>query len=716
MTGEAIRERLFELVEMVLFGRRSVDETARLLAQRPLGQQQLFIAGAEQITGSSIELAYLYCESALPALDQIAAQDWQRWVIHLMDCYESRGAAGASAAMQEVEQFAAMLRDSDCELRFETIRTLLEPFLTGLLGLTGPCARPLKLVCDAEHSYTDTETLHLPPRLSRFSDRDSNFRLYKAMLVHQWAQVRYGSWRVSLSAALQHFDDPERALALFHGLERMRLDGCICRDLPGMGREMALIRLEQGEPTASTAWQAASERLQRTGASVSDSHKLLRALYDQGAAAQPCCYQGEMLPALVEPVLRARRAEDKQGLAQLLRELLDQHRATRVEKGGLDRQGDATQPSIRINRIDAPDDGGAGGADRVELTLDDEAVPLSADAQALLNAIDQDIGDIPEDYLLPVAPGEVGQTRDESEPVSDSIAVADDEERIKYDEWDHQRKQYRKQWCCLQEIEMPPQWDDFVPTTLNKYRGVVKQLRRSFEALRGQERRLRKQTYGDDVDLDAVVESLADQHAGLEASDRVFVRHDRVERDIAVLFMVDMSSSTKGWINQTEREALVLLCESLQTLGDRYAIYGFTSHTHKRCEVLRIKTFDEDYSPLVQARISGIDAREYTRMGAALRHLTGHLQQTGARTRLLITLSDGRPDDRDGYRGSYGIEDTRQAVLEAHAAGIHPFCITIDDQGMDYLPHLFGPNGYAVVSKVERLPFQVSDIYRRLTL
>ena len=226
---------------------------------------------------------------------------------------------------------------------------------------------------------------------------------------------------------------------------------------------------------------------------------------------------------------------------------------------------------------------------------------------------------------------------------------------------------------------------------------------------------LRREPYGEDPDLDAIVEGYADQRRGLEPDEGLFRRRRRVERDVAVLFMVDMSGSTKGWINDVQREALVLLCESLALLGDRYAIYGFSGYTHMRCELFRVKRFDDAYDEVVHARIAGIRPQDYTRMGASIRHLTTVLNRVEARTRVLLVLSDGRPDDEDGYRGDYGIEDTRQAVLEARNLGVHPFCITIDDAAQDYLPHMFGPAGWTLVEQVAKLPYRVSDIYRRLT-
>jgi nitric oxide reductase NorD protein len=218
------------------------------------------------------------------------------------------------------------------------------------------------------------------------------------------------------------------------------------------------------------------------------------------------------------------------------------------------------------------------------------------------------------------------------------------------------------------------------------------------------------------VDIDAFVEAWADVHKGLEMSDRLFTRMHRDERNIAVMFMVDMSGSTQGWVNQAEREALVLLAESLETLGDRYAIYGFTGMSRKRCEVFPVKDFDEPYDEEVKARISGIRAGDYTRMGAAIRHLSKRLEEVEARTKLLITLSDGKPDDYLGdYRGEYGIEDTRQALFEARRSGIHAFCITIDEEGQEYLPHMYGAANYTVISEVEKLPLKVSDIYKKIT-
>lgn len=145
-------------------------------------------------------------------------------------------------------------------------------------------------------------------------------------------------------------------------------------------------------------------------------------------------------------------------------------------------------------------------------------------------------------------------------------------------------------------------------------------------------------------------------------------------------------------------------------------ICGFSGMTRKRCELFRVESFDDAYDGQVRGRISAIGPKDYTRLGAAIRHVSQALREVDARTRPGVTLSEGKPGDCDGYyRGEYGIEDTRQALFETRREGIHPYCITIDAHGWEYLPHRYGAANYVVVSEVGRVPFKVSDIHRKPT-
>jgi nitric oxide reductase NorD protein len=432
-------------------------------------------------------------------------------------------------------------------------------------------------------------------------------------------------------------------------------------------------------------------RLAEDAATVNDSIALLRELYANPPALDSA-YAVALEPALAAAARNARIERDKAAFRKELARIASE-----------DDLGEAT-PAFALENPGRETDAGS----QYTLTLDGDAVETSDELSQLIASIEQDLGTVPADYLSDYAGADSAEPLALVEPPRGPAHV--------YDEWDYQRRHYRKDWCEVREQDVEPGDTGFVTATASKYAGRIAQLRRTFELMRGEDRLLKHQPEGDEIDYDALIEAFVDMDHGDELAPLVYARRRRAERDLAALFMVDMSGSTKGWINDAEREALVMLCEALEALGDRYAIYGFSGMTRKNCQVFRVKRFDEAYGEVVRSRIAGIEAQDYTRMGAAIRHLTGVLNSVEARTRLLVTLSDGRPDDfSDNYRGEYGIEDTRQALLEAHRSGVKPFCITIDREARDYLPHMYGAVSWTLVEDVGKLPAKVAEIYAKLT-
>jgi nitric oxide reductase NorD protein len=501
-------------------------------------------------------------------------------------------------------------------------------------------------------------------------------------------------------------------LPLLHALETARLDACIARDFPGLHRDMLDLRLSLDR--ADPALEHLSEPLRRPEARLLDSLGLVTRL--GGRRVEPCCYQGELRPERVRACLEERLARERNQFRIALARLLEEQdgRLPDQEQEEADTLPETRQRFDRRKQID-PD---MAEGFRYELFLDGKPVAPPEDVSSIMESIIQDLGEIPPEYLVAAGPGLYKHGLDQGGKDPDSVwsGTYHEEGAYLYDEWDHSRQHHRKGWCVLREHEVKPAGLEFYHRTLRKHGGLVKSLRRTFEMLRGEDKMLTRQTFGEDVDIDALVEAYADIQSGLEMSDRLFTRVHRDERNIAVMLMVDMSGSTKGWVNEAEREAIILLAEALETLGDRFAIYGFSGWTRKRCEAFPVKRFEEIYDDGARSRVCGIEPRDYTRMGAPIRHLSRVLRGQEARVKLLITLSDGKPDDYDPqYRGEYGIEDTRQALFEARLDGIHPFCITIDEEGPEYLPHMYGAANYVVVADVAKLPFKVSDIYRKLT-
>jgi len=702
LTPATIEDRLSDPLEPVLSSRRTTAEAARGLARFARPQQELVLRWVAVIAKTNAELAYEFALNAPAALDGLDERGFELWAVSALDVYDREGLYPAGDALKDVAAFARDYAAARSAVDFDEVRGILEHFVRGLSG------RALKLAA-SEAVYTDTETLHLPRRLHTFRERDENYRLYKAMASHQWAQIWYGTFRADLVQALSSFADPVRALILFHLLEAVRLDACLARDLPGLQREMAALReAQEAPPQFPPGWHERLTLLRAPGAGVRDTLVAVSALYDAGEALPaPFCYQGSLRVEEVRAVMAERIERERAALSRALRRLRD---GLEPAEGG--ETGPARACRFGLQRV--PDTNRPDGF-RPELTVDGRPVQVPQAVRNLVDSIAQDCGDVPEEFLVPL-PEADDRVAPAEPPSRDVDAGAGDEEGVwLYNEWDHRRRHYRKSWCVLRELDVRPQDELFVNRTLRKYAGLAGRLRRTFEAMRGEDRLLKKQKNGDSIDLDALVEAIADERSGREMSDRLFVKKRRIERDIAVMLMVDMSGSTKGWINDAEREALVLLCEALEVIGDRYAIYGFSGNTRKRCELYRVKRLDEPYGEAVRARIAGIRAQDYTRMGVTIRHLTRLLSQVDARTKLLITLSDGKPDDYDGYGGRYGVEDTRQALIEAKRLAIHPFCITIDKEAREYLPHMYGPVNYTLVDDVWKLPARVSEIYRKLT-
>ena len=694
LTAPALEDRLDDLLDAVLSSRRTATRLAEGIAPLPRDQQDFVLHWVAVIARTNSEMAYQFAAAAPQALAMLDLSAAEAWIIQAMDTYDREGLYPGSQVFKNAAGFAMLARGGASAVTFEEVAQVLQLFICGLSG------RRLRLDT-APHGYTDTETIFLPSRIALRPARDENFVIYKAMATLLWAQVRHGTFSIDLGAACAGYADPKRALDVLNTLENIRLEACIARTLPGLAREMQKLRggKEQPDPRSTL--------LTMPAASVNDSVALLAEVYAGDMAPAHYIYVPTLQPEQAAAMRNARLAKEKAEFQSVLKHMLEQKDGSGSPQ---------TRPGERF-AVQASMQLAADGDTNHELLLDSEPVAPPGNVVQLMDSILQDLGEIPDDYL--VAAGDGGYRKpghQELDPADVWKGVHHEQGAFFYNEWDHKRRHYRKNWCVLRELDVHPGNPDFIDATLSKYAPQVTQLKRTFELLRGEDKLLKKQPDGDDIDLDAVIAAYADMKSGMELSDRLLTKRHKSERDLAVMFMVDMSGSTKGWINDAEREALVMSCEALEVLGDRYAIYGFSGITRKRCEIFRVKLFGEPYSAAVRRRIAGILPQDYTRMGAAIRHLTTLLNRVEARTKLLITLSDGKPDDySDNYRGEYGIEDTRQALIEAHRSGIKPFCITIDREARDYLPHMYGPVNWTLVDDVARLPLKVADIYRRLT-
>ncbi|OBY26176.1 nitric oxide reductase activation protein NorD [Leisingera sp. JC1] len=284
-----------------------------------------------------------------------------------------------------------------------------------------------------------------------------------------------------------------------------------------------------------------------------------------------------------------------------------------------------------------------------------------------------------------------------------------------YPEWNHRLGKHMPAHTRVLEAEGNPA-DSFQPDPR-----LVARVRRQFAPLHPRRVMLPRQLDGDELDLEAVVKSHVDLACGQQGSDRVWQASRPMARDLSVAVLMDCSRSTEATVGdrpviETARETLAALAGGIATAGDRLGIWGFSSLRRDRVFLTRAKGFEDPMSEAVTARIGGFKPGHYTRLGAAIRHASAQLAEEGSERRLLLVLTDGKPNDLDHYEGVHGIEDSRMAVREARALGQSVHGVVIDADGQDWFARIFGRAGFTLLPDPDRLPRALPEIYQSLTM
>ena len=318
------------------------------------------------------------------------------------------------------------------------------------------------------------------------------------------------------------------------------------------------------------------------------------------------------------------------------------------------------------------------------------------------------------------------------------IVAETGEKAFYYDEWDYLINDYRVKWCRLREKGIHDEDPDFVPKTLEANADLVKEVRKQFQMLKPERfKRIPHLERGEEIDLNEAIEAAVDRRAGKSPSEKIYVERNRKDRDFSTLFLVDLSASTDEKANgkekkeltnlpscdqkviDIEKEALVVMAEALDELGDEYAIFGFSGYGRKEVDFFAVKEFQEEYNEEVKGRIGGLKAQRSTRMGTAIRHAAAKLTGREQKVKNIILISDGYPQDydygEDRTSKEYALQDTMRALDEAARENIHTFCITVDRAGHDYLRKMFPASRYLVIEETCELPRELPKIYRRLT-
>ncbi len=328
-------------------------------------------------------------------------------------------------------------------------------------------------------------------------------------------------------------------------------------------------------------------------------------------------------------------------------------------------------------------------------------------------------GDRDPDALAQMLAGMIGNLEFLSPDAED---LPDTVKTFLYREWDANLADYKLDWCLVRQRIAAEDANPFVENLRRQRHGLISLIQRQFTRLKPEQfRKYRAQPAGDDLDIDALIEAWVDMRSGSHLSENVYIRRDKRVRDVAVLFLVDLSASTEEKVDNRrvidiQKEAMVLMAEALNALGDPYAILGFSSDGRFRIDLIQVKDFSEAYDDRACYRLGNLEPAGLTRMGAVVRHAIYKLEGEDAAIKILVILTDGRPYDLEYGNLDYAIADTHKAIQEARRKRIHPFIITSDPKSADYLRRIAPETQSIIVPRVEMLPGLLPAIYKRLTV
>ncbi len=762
MDKAACKERFYEMVSPSLPNEWEVDQIIEEVAELPEDQQRLLLGTIPAIWPISHSLGLSFLEDGSKVIDRIPPDAIPQWVRTVLRSYEEEGLTGARRYILQVEQYFLEPLKKQNRVSFAEIERQMLLYLRGISGED-------LLLATARIASTDTTTFYLPPDISFFARYEHNKFFFKFLLSLHWGFHRWGTFKLlpdprktagvgqgheSLQSWPESYDSnhyftgfKHRQLAedLFFLLETGRVLTHLGAELPGLTNRFFSIKnefLNALETSAQPVQYPLGGILTDIGLFIlfggdfrpgEDIDPGLKNYLENSTAQSVISRVGSLYDRL------APMAESYQ--RPLLLELLGRHdfeqAAGEIDRKRLQMKNDfvvqfrALQNSGETNS-ETPEHAAADMSAQTVLTiverasederrtgltvLDNSDVEIPQEFIDLIEKIEDDLGFVPKSYVA-AASGAAGHGFNyESSAATVNGDTVESSGDFVFDEWDYRRSGYRKNWCTIRERQLSEVQSTFVAATLDKHRGTLLRLRRQFEMMKTSEHFVRRQREGDDLDLDAIVEARGDQRAGISPSGKWFIRLQRNERDIVTIFLIDMSNSTEGWVGTVIKEALVLLCEVMDVSGDPYEILGFSGMRRSRCDIYQVKHIDEPYNKVIRQRINALVPREYTRMGPAVRYAVRRLKKCEARTRLLITITDGKPEDYDDYKGAYAIEDTRKALQEARGCGIHSFGITVDREAHEYLPYMFGTGNYIFIDEIEKLPMRMVDMYRLLTV
>ncbi len=679
------------------------------------------------------DLGIDYFTHSAALLKDLDVSELEEWALHGITLFEEAPSLGRPYFSLNSESSKEFIEGLIGSVALNEIVSVLRYYALGLSGINfNILSRRMLQVEEKTNAINPViagRTIYLAPWIRKYGDREDNFRIYKLSIMHEIGHVQFSSHKIERDDVAGLMADIRSRYTTI--MKRTYLSGLQPEGIIDIADIIALFPNKALAGTILGVLEDARVEyriMQHYKGVRSDLERIRYQMLLTRSAPK-----GD-LEEFMESLLWISTGHEPFNISKGTEGLLEETRILLKER--IFHEGSSVLDSLDTTF-------------RIYTMLDDRMGPLSQKEYEVLKNIDYrgvDIGAyrrkdpfssssheniirnfIPQSEMEPEPDKEEPKEEVKRQPAYSTAKNWKILGSYMYNEWDAVISDYKADWCTVNEVEPFGMSSDYYKDASEQYRHEIALIKQVFNRMKPEAfRRMKEQTDGTEIDIDAFIDALIQKKCGINPDDRLYLRWDKHERDVATLFLIDVSYSTHKTIGyeeksivDIEKDSLIIMVQALESIGDKYAIYAFSGQTRDDIEYFVIKEFHEELSDNVARRISVLEPVSNTRLGPAIRHSIRKLDKVDARTKIIILLSDGEPFDtsrgESAYKERIAEEDTRIAIREGSDKGIHFFCITVDPDPGKYLDNIFSDAGYTIIDDASSLPESLPILYKKIT-
>jgi len=679
------------------------------------------------------DLGIDYFTHSAALLKDLDVSELEEWALHGITLFEEAPSLGRPYFSLNSESSKEFIEGLIGSVALNEIVSVLRYYALGLSGINfNILSRRMLQVEEKTNAINPViagRTIYLAPWIRKYGDREDNFRIYKLSIMHEIGHVQFSSHKIERDDVAGLMADIRSRYTTI--MKRTYLSGM---QPEGIIDIADIIALFPNKALAGTILGVLEDA--RVEYRIMEHYKGVRSDLERiryQMLLTRSVPKGD-LEEFMESLLWISTGHEPFNISKGTEGLLEETRILLKER--IFHEGSSVLDSLDTTF-------------RIYTMLDDRMGPLSQKEYEVLKNIDYrgvDIGAyrrkdpfssssheniirnfIPQSEMEPEPDKEEPKEEVKRQPAYSTAKNWKILGSYMYNEWDAVISDYKADWCTVNEVEPFGMSSDYYKDASEQYRHEIALIKQVFNRMKPEAfRRMKERTDGTEIDIDAFIDALIQKKCGINPDDRLYLRWDKHERDVATLFLIDVSYSTHKTIGyeeksivDIEKDSLIIMVQALESIGDKYAIYAFSGQTRDDIEYFVIKEFHEELSDNVARRISVLEPVSNTRLGPAIRHSIRKLDKVDARTKIIILLSDGEPFDtsrgESAYKERIAEEDTRIAIREGSDKGIHFFCITGDPDPGKYLDNIFSDAGYTIIDDASSLPERLPILYKKIT-